>query len=369
MPSSLVPTTLQAARLAQGLSLSSLAARCGVSAPTLSRLENGTRQATDDEATAIAVALTVPLAALCRSLVSERLGLSGFYHRKLSRAGSRAVGKVENQCLLDVVAIRELLGMVDLKIPESVLSIHLDDAKGDPEHAAHMVRSAWNVPRGPIANICEVVEKAGCMVIHSDFGIPEMDAMYQKVRGVLPIFWINSRKPLERVRWNVAHELGHLILHEEAPIDNRLAEDQANGFAAAFLLPRAEFRGECPNRLGIPELVEMKRRWRCSMVAIARRAYNVGKITEQQYTNLAIELSKRGWRTQEPYPIEGETPTLLARAVRDCLTTCQFTEEELAERLAVPVEQVRAWQQPFPGQRPKLDPGTGAPRLRLANGF
>lgn len=362
------PATLQAARLARAMSLTMLADACGISAPTLSRIENGTRAVTDAELESLAQSLAIPAAAICRPLVSERLGLSAFYHRKFSSAGARAVSQIENQCLLDVVALRDLIGMVGLQSPESLLTIHLDEVKGGSvEEAANRVRLAWQVPRGPIRDLCATVENAGCFVIHSDFGLPEMDALYQKVGGVPPIFWVNSRKPLDRVRMSIAHELGHLILHEEQPIDNAVAEKQAETFASAFLMPRAEFRSECPSRLGIPELVELKRRWRCSMQAIVRRARDVGKIDERQYTNLMIVISKHGWRKQEPYPISGETPRLLANAVRTAITELCLTGEELAERLAVPVEQVRAWMQPFPGQ--KADPGSDAPRLRYIAGY
>lgn len=360
----LIPATLQAARLSRGMSLSTLSKQSGVSTTTLSRLENGRREATGAESESIARALDIPLAALFRRLLSDRLGLSGFYHRKLSRAGAKAVNQIENQCLLDVVAIRELVGMVDLPCPDSVPTIQLDEVKGDPEKAANMLRMKWGIPRGPIANIFETVERAGCIVIHFDFGIPEMDAMYQKAPGVQPIFWVNSRKPLERVRFSVAHELGHLVLHEEEPVDDGLAERQADAFAAAFLMPRADFRGECPAYVGIPQLVEMKRRWRCSMSAIVRRARDVGRVNERQYKNAMIRMSKEGWGKNEPYPISGESPSLLANAVRSCLDLCGFREDELAERLAVNLEQIRSWQQPFVGQRP-----TGEPTIRLANGY
>jgi Zn-dependent peptidase ImmA (M78 family)/transcriptional regulator with XRE-family HTH domain len=362
------PATLQAARLARALSLTMLADACGISAPTLSRIESGKRPAEEAEIDVLAKALAIPAAAICRPLVSERLGLSAFYHRKFSTAGARAVSQIEHQCLLDVVALRDLIGMVGLQSPESLITIHMDDVKdGSIEEAANRVRLAWQVPRGPIRDLCATVENAGCFVVHSDFGLPEMDAIYQKVGGVPPIFWVNSRKPLDRVRMSIAHELGHLILHEEQPVDNVLAETQANTFAAAFLMPRVEFRGECPSRLGIPELVELKRRWRCSMRAIVRRARDVGKIDERQYTNLMIVMSKRWGRTREPYPISGETPRLLANAVHKALTELHLTEEELAERLAIPVEQVRAWMQPFPGQ--KADPAGDAPRLRYVTGY
>lgn len=361
------PATLKAARLAQGMSLAVLAERSGLSSPTLSRLENGSRESTEAETSSLSAALQMPVAALCRPLVSARLGLSAFYHRKLSTAGARAVDRVENQCVLDVVALREMFGMIDVPHPDVPLTIHLDEAKGDPEQAARMTRQRLSVARGPIRDIFEVVESAGCVVIHTDFGIPEMDAMYQQVRGVPPIFWVNSRKPLERVRWSLAHELGHLVMHEEEPVDEKLAEDQANAFAGEFLMPAADFRGECPSNINLTALVELKRRWRCSMQAIARRAEKLRRITPQQLKNIMIGFSKQGWRKQEPYPITGESPTLLARCVRSCLNTCQLTEEELAERLAISVGQVRSWQQPFPGQR--ASPDAPQPRLRLVSGF
>ncbi len=361
------PSTLKAARLAQGMTLATLAEKSRLSAPTISRLENGSRESTDEETDSLALALGMFPSALCRTLVSERLGLSAFYHRKLSTAGAKVVDRIENQCVLDAVALRDLFGMVDLVNPESSLTIHLDEAKGDPEQAARMTRQRWGIGRGPIRDVFAVVEKAGCIVIHFDFGIPEMDAMYQRVRGVPPIFWVNSRKPLERVRWSVAHELGHLVLHEEEPVDEKLAEEQADAFAREFLMPAADFRGECPSRLGLPQLVELKRRWRCSMVAIARRAERVGRITPDQLRNIMISFSKQGWRKQEPYPVFGETPTVLAETIRRCMRECNLSDVELAERLAISVEQVRAWQQPFPGHAPRV--GDDSPRLRLAGGF
>lgn len=361
------PATLKAARLAQGLTLAALSEKSGISSPNLSRMENGIRLSTDEETATLSIALNTPSAALVRPLVSERLGLSGFYHRKLSTAGAKAVDKIENQCVLDVVALRDLFGMVDIGLPQQSLTIHLDEAKGDPEQAARMTRRRWEVGRGPIRDIFAVVERAGCVVIHTDFGIPDMDAMYQQVRGVPPIFWVNSRKPLERVRLSVAHELGHLVLHEEEPVDEKLAEDQANVFAAEFLMPAADFRGECPTRLDFAALVELKRRWRCSMQAIAVRAERTGRITSDQLRNIMIGFSKRGMRKQEPYPITGESPSVLANTVRRVLTTCELTEQELADRLAVRVEQVQAWQQPFPGQRPTI--AADQPLLRLATGF
>lgn len=361
------PSTLQAARLAQGLSLTALASMCRISAATLSRIETGSRMPSSDEANCIAIALGMPLAALCRPLASARLGLSIFYHRRLSRAPAKPVARIENQCVLDAVALQQLTCMVDLDdipVPEIDIS---EDVRGNPEAAADMLRLAWRVGRGPINNLCELLESHGCMIIHRDFGLSEVDAIYHKVGGLRPIFWANSRKPMERVRFSLAHELGHLVLHEHQPERHEQAEKQANEFASAFLMPRSDFRSECPSRLGISELIEMKRRWRCSMAAIAYRARDVGRISEDEKSNLFVSLSKRGWRKAEPYPLVGESPSLLAQIIRSAMDSLEMTEQALADHLLVPLDKIVAWQQPFPGQKAMGSDET--PRLRLAGGY
>lgn len=355
--------TLKTARLACAMTLKSLSEATGISSPTLSRMESGDRVPSTDEAHTLASALNQPLEALCRPLVTEKLGLSAFYHRKLSRASAKAVQAIEAQCSLNIIPLRELFNMTEMPEDDSVFTIDLDDAKGSAEVAAHMVRQAWRLPDGPIDNIFKVVESVGCVVIHRDFGIREMDALYQKVAGSPPIFWVNSRKPLDRVRFSVAHELGHLILHEERPVDDGQAEREADEFASAFLMPKGEFKSTCPANLKIHHLVQLKRYWRCSMSAIVRRAKDTGRITPDQYKTLNIIMSKRGWRKCEPHPITPESPTLLANTINACITECELTIDELSQRLVVPVQQLRDWIQPFPGQ--VADPFAERPTLRL----
>lgn len=357
------PKTLESARLARGLSLAALAKKCGISSPTLSRIESASREATSDEIKRIAQALDLPEKALLKPLVSESLGLSAFYHRKLTRANARSVRSIENQCLLNASAIHQLVGLIDLPDCFSIDSIQLDSQDATPEYTAQLLRAKLQLPRGPIHNLFEIVEGMGCLVIHFDFGIPEMDALYQQAPGVPPIFWVNSSKPMDRVRFSVAHELGHLVLHEERPTHDRDAEKEANEFASAFLMPRSDFRGECPIQLGLHGLIEMKRRWRCSMSAIAYRAREIGRITDRHYTNLMINLSKRDWRKNEPYPIEGETPFQMRRYIDSTLDELNLSMRELAELLAVPLDTISDWRQPFPGHRE--DPNEGGPRLRI----
>ena len=44
-----------------------------------------------------------------------------------------------------------------------------------------------------------------------------------------------------RQRFDLAHEMGHLVMHQGIETGCRLTEDQANQFACALLMPRASF--------------------------------------------------------------------------------------------------------------------------------
>lgn len=120
---------------------------------------------------------------------------------------------------------------------------------------------------------------------------------------------LGTEKPsFVRRQFSAAHELGHIVLHEKfndlddaSREDFRKREDEANEFAAAFLLPKAAFLNDlkmCPNKL--TRYVELKRKWRVSISAMVVRAYNLEAINQNQYQYLMRQISKNGWRTEEP---------------------------------------------------------------------
>jgi len=344
----LKPQTLNTIRLSQALSLSKLSALCGISTAILSRIEQGQRPAKESEITALSQSLSVSSSALCKTLVSQRFGLSSFYHRKLASAPSKNVNAIQSHCLLGATAVHQLLDLSSLDLPDYKNIIDIDDLDNDVAKIANVLRLAWQLPRGPIQDLCKVIEDHGCVIVHKKFNVSKIDALYQKAPNMPPIFWVNSSKPLDRVRFSLAHELGHLILHEQCPKDEKQAEVEADEFAANFLMPRSDFRSELPSRLNMPQLIALKSRWRCSMSAMMMRARQINRIDDRQYKNLMIQLSKNGWRKHEPNPISGESPQLLAKLIQNCLSTSQLTITGLAELISFPANQLQDWLQPIP---------------------
>jgi len=123
----------------------------------------------------------------------------------------------------------------------------------------------------------------------------------------LAIF-LATGKTGERGRFDAAHELGHLVLHGEHQVPSRpAAEAEANRFAAAFLMPRAGVLGQ-----GLPDatparILEAKRIWKVSAMALTHRLHELDLLTEWGYRTACVQLSRLGYRYGEPRGIERES--------------------------------------------------------------
>jgi Zn-dependent peptidase ImmA (M78 family) len=154
-----------------------------------------------------------------------------------------------------------------------------------------------------------------------------------------PLVLLNpAKRDAYRQRFDVAHELGHLVMHLDAEPGTRRAEEQANRFAAEFLMPAARIREELPSRADWRALAGLRERWGTSMAALLYRARTLGTIREVTYRNAMSTMSAKGWRRREPGP-PGlmEHPSLLPRAV-DLLGQTGLTAQALAAQCRVPLD-------------------------------
>lgn len=145
-----------------------------------------------------------------------------------------------------------------------------------------------------------------------DVASARVDAIASWPEDARPIVLLGAHAPGDRLRFTVAHELGHAVMHAMPCAD---CEKQADAFASEFLMPRKEIRDSLRG-VDLPRLAELKAVWGTSMAALARRARDVGAISDSHYRTLNIELSSSGFRKNEPIAISQEKPTALATAVR-----------------------------------------------------
>lgn len=135
-----------------------------------------------------------------------------------------------------------------------------------------------------------------------------------------PLIIRSEAKPSAcRLRFDLAHECGHLVMHRGIETGDKETEDQANRFASAFLLPRTSFIHEFPRGpyLNWQAIFDMKLRWKVSAAAILRRAFDLKMLSAGQYRTGHIHLSKTGQRKVEKFDdvIVTEMPELLPTAM------------------------------------------------------
>lgn len=237
--------------------------------------------------------------------------------------------------------------------PVNVLQVAPADASGryeqeEIEEAADNCRRHWGLGFGPISNVLSLLEAHGITICRYCIDNERVEA-FSFWNGDRPFIFMSSEKESSvRARFDLAHELGHLILHrwvEEGELEDpktlKTIELEADRFASAFLLPRSSF----PNEVYTTRLdgfVSLKRRWLVSIQAMVIRCRDLGLIDADQTLNLYKQISYRKWRTKEPLDDPGviplEQPRLLRRAAELVMQGNRRHPEEIVGDLALNAE-------------------------------
>jgi Zn-dependent peptidase ImmA (M78 family) len=168
-----------------------------------------------------------------------------------------------------------------------------------------------------------------------------VDAISQWTPDMPPVFFINEEIPGDRLRFTLAHELGHVIMHQVLTLDPRDMEREADRFAAEFLMPAKEITNDFSS-VTLADLVRMKAYWKVSMAALAKRAHDLGKLTPRQYRALFEQMSKLGYRTKEPEPIPVEEPMLANEILDVYRDEKQYSIPELSRLVVLHPHEFRA---------------------------
>ncbi|MCP1366977.1 XRE family transcriptional regulator [Halomonas sp. McH1-25] len=186
------------------------------------------------------------------------------------------------------------------------------------ERAAEKSRLYWGLGLGPIDNMVKVVEHAGALVTFFRDASQEVDAL--SIPSIRPIIVRNDAKESPfRQRFDIAHEMAHLILHEGIETGDRKTETEANRLASAFLLPRSTFAKVFKTRgrsLDWHCIVDIKMAFGVSKAAILYRAKVLGLIDERQYKSGVIFLknTRQSKKEDEDDLVEKERADLLSKS-------------------------------------------------------
>lgn len=228
------------------------------------------------------------------------------------RALSTLTARQRDQAIGGAALALDLAGWIDqrFKLPDP----DVPKVRGiDPEAAAIAVRHEWGLGERPIRNMLHLLESHGVRVFSVTQSSLRVDA-FSFWRNDLPYVFLNTMKSAEHRRMDMAHELGHLVLHWGREATRaRSVELAAHAFGSAFLMPAGSVRALAPRAGRLSDLIRAKHRWNVAVANLAYRMHSLKLLTEWQYRTIFVEISKRGYRTAEPQTSVPETSLALEK--------------------------------------------------------
>jgi len=322
----------------------------------VSQLERGAKELTPEVAEAFAAVLDVPPTFLLGGAVEPTAGVLHFRHKRRTPAAQRH--RVFARALLVRQLIQELEREFEELYRPQLPEIELPGDPGDDgrmeriDRAAAKVRRTWEMGDGPIPDLVRLVEVRGIWVI----GLPPEDravdaySWWGDGHGFIALNPVpldgsdvhrGGQRNAYRERFNVAHELGHLVLHGDLPEDavgTREVENEAHRFAASFLVPPKQWVALSP-RTGVwQDYKALAHRWGVSGSVLLRRDLDLGLIDYPRYRASMIRLSGSIGRKQEGLhlpPRVHETPGRLRAHLATLATQGEVDLQDLASRMHV----------------------------------
>jgi Zn-dependent peptidase ImmA (M78 family)/DNA-binding Xre family transcriptional regulator len=191
----------------------------------------------------------------------------------------------------------------------------------DIEEASKRLRVYWKIGNGPVDDITILIENAGVVIASIDGVDEKVDAFSMSRKRPVVIRNSSKRSPC-RYRFDLAHELGHLLMHDGIVTGCKETEKQANAFASSFLMPKVTFINatrKYPLVKGVKSLnwtniYKLKLYFKVSLKALLYRAKYLGLISDDQMRSGYVFLNKKGYSKEEPFDdkITVEEPHLLA---------------------------------------------------------
>jgi Zn-dependent peptidase ImmA (M78 family)/transcriptional regulator with XRE-family HTH domain len=330
-PRAFVGARLELVRAFHSLTLKSFSEMVGVAVPTLGHYESGVRVPPEDVVRALAEAMRVKPGFFYDTLPDVWREPECSFRRRMVTPESLKRRARAHGTLIGLV-IREL-ATAGIKTPKYNFP-EIDAPTTDGiEDAAERCRERWRLGGGPIEHMGRVAEHNGAVLVRHLAHADQIDAFAR--RGVFSIIVLNIARP-STSRWifDVAHEVGHFVLHTGVLTGSRDTEAEANRFASALLLPRRAFSREfVAQPFSWPHAFALKRRWRVSVAAIVRRAHDLGLMDRATYRRSYQHLSAQGWLKAEPHEPEFAGPEWLNSAFDLARTRLAVSAAEISERV------------------------------------
>jgi len=340
---------LKNARIYREMTLTDLAIKTKLSKQALSQYENETTSPSDRNLFELAQALNFPVKYFSTNSKCTIKSEAAYFRSLMStNKKDRLAQTVRLEFIAQIYEMLfEYINFPTLNLPEVSFSdqISWEETSEENEYVqleqiSGEIRKHWGLGIEPIKDLRYILEENGIVVTCTSLNAGKIDAFSQRTLisngEVFFIIISNENQSIARARFDMAHELAHILLHpwsEDLESISReefkARERQANTLASAFLLPEETFKIDIsyyPTNLDY--YTYLKKKWNVSIKAMIYRTHKLNIITSSQYQYLMRQYAKNGWNSGEPDD-QSYSPnsTLLKSAVELLLNNEKLTVE------------------------------------------
>lgn len=330
----LEPSRISMARMRAGFNKTELARRLEVTTRTITTYESV--GAPDVAAPDLALALGCHSNYFHRPPVEELEEDRVFFRaRRRSTALQKNAATSAGRTGVELYSLlAERFSLPELAIPDLA---HLD-----ARSAAQQLRAEWNMGADPMPNSVRLAESKGIRVLTLPRGTADVDAfsLWELSR---PYIFLSMEKSAERSRFDMAHEIGHLVLHGGAattPAGDRDAEKEADRFASELLMPRSMLHAHVRREPSVQAIMKLKQFLGVSAMAATYALHKADLLSDWSYRQAMVELTRRGFRTAEPGGMARETSRVFEVTFPALRKNDGLTVEIIARELGVSASEV-----------------------------
>lgn len=334
---------LKTARIYRNMSMTELADNIGIKKQAISQFENGLSNPKPETEFSLISVLRFPRTFFYQK--DKNLEINNTFFRALSTTNALDKKTQEIKTKLIVEIYNFLCEYLDLPVLNLPQINH--NSKEDIENIALSLRAYWNIGELPIQNMVNLIENNGIIVSAFDVESDKIDAFTQ-IHNIktFPQYCVvvgNNKKSAVRRNFDIAHELGHIMLHSNIENLDELSaeqlkelENEANLFASAFLMPKNAFYNDLSSASDLRSYIELKRKWNVSIAAMLIRAKSLGRISIKEYQSLMKSMSYRKWRVHEPLDdvLKISVPTLFSTAIDVLFENKVMTPQTFVSKLS-----------------------------------
>lgn len=309
---------------ARRLSQVQLASMVGVSSGTVSKWRSGSQAPEREALNRLAAVVNVEPEWFTRP-TAAKVSPPLFRSNASAHVAAREMLEARIQWAQDLALdLGEFVDYPELNLPTRSCTEPEQITVEDIEQAACECRAAWGLGRSVIQDLALAAEGAGVIVVREETGIPQIEGLsaWSEQTG-RPIVLLSADKDNGyRSRFDLAHELGHLVLHRliKRPTERdryKLLEQQAHRFAGALLLPADTFATDVRLPVTLDDLLLLKSRWGVSAGAITMRLHALELLSDEEKMAIFKRRSARWGARAEPGDGDRvpEVPRLLRRTI------------------------------------------------------